>query len=134
MPDWDTRLEIKVNDDVATPIDQFQATVNTPTTVIHSIEADNVGMIRQPQTATFQFTLKAIGTTVATLTRMALDGETFEIQVSERSGDDWTFQKILFRECVVTSVTPSTVTPEGVPTATVNGNILGFQGAGDFEF
>lgn len=133
MPDWQTRLEISVNGDVISPIDNFTPTFNTPTTVIHSIEADNVGMIVQPQTATFTMTLKAIGTSVAELTRMALAGEKFNIQVAEKTGTDWTFMKLLFRNCLITSANPSNVVIDGVPMATFNGIILGFTADTDIE-
>ncbi|NER81054.1 MAG: hypothetical protein F6K42_16095, partial [Leptolyngbya sp. SIO1D8] len=52
MPNWQTRLEISVDGTVLSPIDNFTPTFNTPITVINSIEADNVGAVVQPQTAT----------------------------------------------------------------------------------
>ena len=133
MPDWQTRLEVSVNGNVISPIDNFTPTFNMPTTVIHSIEADNVGTIVQPQTATFTMTLKAIGTSVAELTRMALAGEKFNIQVAEKSGTDWTFMKLLFRDCYITSANPSNIVVDGVPVATFNGIILGFTADTDIE-
>jgi hypothetical protein len=131
--DWKTRLEVAVNGEVISPIDSFTPTLNMPSTVIHSIEMDNVGAVYQPQTATFTMAVKAIGPSVAMLTKMALDGEKFNVQVAEKKGSDWTFKKMLFRECVVTSVNPSDIVIDGVPTATINGNILGFQADTDFE-
>lgn len=136
MPDplnWQSRLEISVDGTVISPIDNFTPTINTPVTVIHSIEVDNVGSIHQPQTATFSMTLKAIGPNVAELTKMALEGTKFVIQVAIKQGGDWTFNKILFRDCLITSVNPSNVVIDGVPTATVNGIILGFNADSDIE-
>lgn len=133
MPNWQTRLEISAGGTVLSPIDSFTPTLNTPTTVIHSIEADNVGAIFQPQTATFTMTLKAIGPNVAELTQMALAGEKFNIQVAEKTGTDWTFKKMLFRECLITSANPSNVVIDGVPMATFNGIILGFNADSDRE-
>jgi hypothetical protein len=115
------------------PIDSFTPTFTTPTTVIHSIEADNVGAIYQPQTATFTMTLKAIGPNVAELTKIALEGKKFNISVAEKRGTDWTFSKMLFRDCVITSANPSNVVIDGVPTATFNGIILGFTADSDRE-
>ncbi len=136
MPDelnWKTRLEVSVDSVPLSPIESFTPTVNSPVTVIHSIEADNIGAIHQPQTATFTMTLKAIGTAVADLTKMAVEGTKFEINVAEKQGQDWTFSKLLFRNCLITSANPSNVVIDGVPTATFNGIILGFQASGDRE-
>lgn len=136
MPDplnWKTRLEVTVNGKVISPIDSFTPTFTTPTTVIHSIEGDNIGAVFQPQTATFTMTLKAIGPNVAELTKMALEGEKFNISVAEKKGTDWTFKKMLFRDCLITSANPSNVVIDGVPTATFNGIILGFTADTDRE-
>jgi hypothetical protein len=133
MPEWKTRLEVSVNGKPVSPIDSFTPTFTTPTTVIHSIEGDNVGAVYQPQTATFTMTLKAIGTNVAELTKIALEGKKFNISVAEKKGTDWTFKKMLFRECVITSANPSNVVIDGVPTATFSGIILGFTEANDIE-
>jgi hypothetical protein len=136
MPDqleWQTRLEVTVDGKVISPIDSFTPTFATPKTVIHSIEADNIGAVHQPQTSTFTMSLKAIGTSVATLTQIALDGAHFSISVAEKRGTDWTFKKMLFRECLITSANPSNVVIDGVPTATFNGIILGFTAPSDRE-
>src|SRR5690349_10283627 len=106
MPDplnWKTRLEVSVAGKAISAIDSFTPTFNTQTTPIHSIEADNIGAIFHPQTATFTMTLKAIGPAVAQLTRYAIDGTTFSISVAEKKGTDWSFQKMLFRDCLITS-------------------------------
>jgi hypothetical protein len=126
-------LEISVDGKVVSPIDSFTPTFTTPTTVIHSIEADNIGAVFQPQTATFTMSLKAIGPSVAELTKMALEGKKFNISVAEHRGTDWTFSKLLFRDCVITSANPSNVVIDGAPMATFNGVILGFTGDKDQE-
>ena len=48
MPDWNTRLEIKLGNATIAPISAFTPTFNVPHTVIHSIDSDNVGYVRQP--------------------------------------------------------------------------------------
>jgi hypothetical protein len=131
--EWNTRLEITVDGKVISPIDAFTPTFTTPKTVIHSIEADNVGTIFQPQTATFTMTLKAIGPSVAELTNMAITGKEFNISVAERRGTDWAFKKLLFRSCRFTSANPSNVVIDGAPAATFNGIILGFTADSDRE-
>jgi hypothetical protein len=131
--EWNTRLEVTVDGKVVSPIDAFTPTFTTPKMVIHSIEADNVGVVVQPQTATFTMTLKAIGTAVADLTALALDNKEFQISVAERRGTDWAFKKLLFRQCRMTSANPSNVVIDGAPAATFNGIILGFTAATDRE-
>ncbi len=134
MPDWNTRLEVSLGDGtVVTPIDSFVPVISTPRTPIHSIESDNVGAVFQPRTATFTMSMKAIGSVVATLTKLALDNKKFNIQVAEKTGTDWTFKKLLFRDCLIISSNPSNVAPDGAPVASFNGIILGFGGDKDIE-
>lgn len=130
---WQTRLEVTVNGKPVSAIDSFTPTFNTQTTPIHSIEADNIGAIFHPQTATFTMTLKAIGTNVAELTRLAISGGKFDISIAEKKGTDWTFKKMLFRDCLITSANPSNVVIDGAPSATFNGIILGFTADTDLE-
>jgi hypothetical protein len=120
MPNWNTRLEIRLGDTVVAPISQFTPTFNVPHTVIHSIEADNVGYVRQPQTFTFTMTVQAIGTVVADLTELAVKGQQFEITVAEKQGTDWAFQALMFKECIITSANPSNVVIDGAPSASFN--------------
>ncbi|RJL35435.1 hypothetical protein [Bailinhaonella thermotolerans] len=117
MPDWNTRLEIRLGNTVIAPISQFTPTFNVPHTVIHSIEQDNLGYVRQPQTFTFTMTVQAIGTAVADLTELAVKGKEFEITVAEKKGTDWTFKALKFSRCVITSANPSNVVIDGAPSA-----------------
>jgi hypothetical protein len=120
MPDWNTRLVVQLGNNVITPIDQFTPTFNTPHTVLHSIEGDNVGYVRQPFTFTFTMTVKANATVVADLTELAVNGQEFDISVAEGNGHDWAFNKIMFSRCLITSTNPSNVVIDGVPTASFN--------------
>jgi hypothetical protein len=120
MPDWNTRLEVKLGDNTITPIDNFTPTFNVPHTVIHSIEADNVGFVRQPFTFTFTMTVRAIGTAVADLTELAVNGQEFAIAVAEKKGTDWAFKSIKFSRCIITSANPSNVVIDGAPAASFN--------------
>ena len=120
MPDWNTRLEIRLGSTIIAPISQFTPTFNSPHTVIHSIEADNVGYVRQPQTFTFTMTVQAIGTAVADLTELAITGQEFEITVAEKKGTDWAFKALKFARCLITSANPSNVVIDGAPTASFN--------------
>ena len=136
MPDplnWQTRLEVSVAGKPISAIDSFTPTFTTQMTPIHSIEADNIGAISHPQTATFTMALKAIGPAVADLTKLALEGKRFDIQVAEKKGEDWTFKKMLFRDCLITSANPSNVVIDGAPAANFNGIILGFTADTDLE-
>ena len=131
---WKTRLEIHANGTKISAVESFTPTFNTQVTPIHSIEADNIGAVFHPQAATFSLTLKAIGPAVAELTRLALEGTKFGIMLAESGdGKDWTFNKMLFRDCLITSANPSNVVIDGAPTATFSGIILGFRGEKDRE-
>jgi hypothetical protein len=130
---WKTRLEINVDGKPVSAIDSFTPTFNTQVTPIHSIEADNIGAVFHPQTATFTMTLKAIGPNVAAMTALAIAGKKFNISLAEKVGTDWSFKSMLFRDCLITSANPSNVVVDGVPAATFNGIILGFTAATDIE-
>jgi hypothetical protein len=133
MPDWNSRLEVSVDGTPLVAVESVTPTYTTPVTPIHSIEADNIGALYHPQTATFTMTVKAIGASVLTLTQLAIAGTKFKIQLAEKTGTDWTFKKLLFRDCIITSVNPSNVVMDGVPVATVSGIILGFNASTDIE-
>ena len=122
MPDavkWDTRLTVMLGTTPVTPIDSFNPTFNSPVQPLHSLEADNVAHIVQPEAFTFTMAVKAIGPVVAKLTAMALAHTGFNIGVQEARGTDWTFQQIAFNDCYITSVA-STIVIDGVPTTTFN--------------
>ena len=120
MPDWNTRLEVKVGPATVSPIDNFTPTFNTPHTVVHSVEADNVGYVRQPFTFTFTMTVRAIASVVAELSEMALNGTEFDVAVAEKQGTDWAFKSITLSRCVITSANPSNVVVDGAPAASFN--------------
>ncbi|MEU9347849.1 hypothetical protein AB0D74_42305 [Streptomyces sp. NPDC048278] len=117
MADWNTRLEVKLGDSTITPISTFTPTFNAPHTVLHSVEADNVGFVRQPATFTFTMGVPAVATAVADLTQLATEGTEFQIIVAEKQGTDWAFNSMKFARCVVTSANPSNVVIDGVPQA-----------------
>jgi hypothetical protein len=117
MPDWNTRLEVKLGDSTITPISSFTPTFNVPHTVLHSIEADNVGFVRQPFTFTFTMAVPAVAAAVADLTELAAIGQEFAVVVAEKKGTDWAFNSMKFARCVVTSANPSNVVIDGVPQA-----------------
>ncbi len=134
MPDWNTRLAVTVQSKdgslpptIVTPIESFTPTYTSPVTPIHSIEADNVGALVHPQTATFTMTVKAIGNSVAQLTKLAISATKFQISLAEQRGTDWSFQQLVFDDCLITSVNPSNVVMDGVPIATFSGIVLGFS-------
>lgn len=117
MPDWNTRLEVKLGDKTITPITSFSPTFTLNHTVIHSLESDNVGVVRQPQTFTFTMAVPANATAVADLTELALTGGEFQVAVAENTGTDWAFKSLKFQRCLVTSAAPSNVGTDGVPQA-----------------
>ncbi|ATL67464.1 hypothetical protein [Nocardia terpenica] len=118
MPSWNTRLEVRLGSTVISPISQFTPTFTVPHQVVHSVEDDNLGYVRQPQTFTFTMTVQAFATVVAELTQLAVAGKEFDIAVAERTGTDWSFKALKFGRCVITSANPSNVVIDGVPQAT----------------
>ncbi|HLG76400.1 MAG TPA: hypothetical protein VKX46_08290 [Ktedonobacteraceae bacterium] len=118
MPNWDTRLEVSVGGQTITPITAFTPTFSTPRTVIHSLEATNVGFVRGPFTFSFTITVPAIGSAVANLTDLALKGTSFDLTIAEKQGTDWTFNRLLFANCVITQAQPGSITVSDVPSAT----------------
>jgi hypothetical protein len=140
MPDWNTRLVVSVNNITVTPIESFTPTYTTPVTPIHSIEADNVGAIVHPQTATFTMTVKALAktpgvqsTNAADLAGLAIAGTKFNILLQHNQGTDWAFASLQFRDCIITSANPSNAVMDGVPIATFSGMILGFVKPDDIK-
>lgn len=145
MPNWTSRLEVQVNSVTLTPITSFTTTFVSAITQIHSIEADNVGVIKKPQTMTFKMTVPALGpdqtsphSTAASLYQLAIAGTAFDVALSVASGPDWVFKQLLFRGCFITSANPSDVTVgttsgqlDTVPVATFSGVVTDFAAAAD---
>ena len=126
MADWkDTRLVVSYNDgkgDVEiSPIDAFTPTFSLNAEALHSIEKSHTGVVYTPQSLTFSMTVKAIGDVAGRLTKLALDGELFDIALLEHTGDDWAFSSFVLRDCLITSATPTTATVSGAPAATFSG-------------
>jgi hypothetical protein len=117
MPDWNTRLEVKLGDATITPITSFSPTFAMAHVPLHSLEADNVGVVRQPGTITFTMQVPANAAAVADLTELALTGGEFSIVVSEKEGTDWAFKSMKFQRCIVTSAAPSNIVIDNVPQA-----------------
>jgi hypothetical protein len=145
MPNWTSRLEVQVNSVTLTPITSFTTTFASAITQIHSIEADNVGVIKKPQTVTFTMTVPAVGpdqttphSTAAALYQLAIAGTSFDVALSVASGTDWVFKQLLFRSCFITSANPSNVTVgtqsgqlDTVPVATFSGIVTDFAASAD---
>jgi len=138
MPNWTSRLEVQVGNITLTPITSFTTTFASSVTQIHSIEADNVGVIKKPQTMTFTMTVPAIGTdptkeNAAALYQLAVSGTAFDVALTVASGNDWSYKSLLFSGCYITSANPSNVTVgttsgqlDTVPVATFSGIVTSF--------
>lgn len=121
---WNTKLAVAIQGVIISPIESFTPTFNTGHRVQHSLEADNVGIVTQAQTFTFSITVRAVGTAVAALTQLAMNGTEFQIVVTEQTGKDWTFNQIAFNHCYFTSAAPSNLTLDDSPTANFSGVCL----------
>lgn len=126
---WNTKLAVLVNGALVSPIESFSPTLNVGHRVQHSLETDNVGIVTQAQTFTFTMTIRAVGAAVATLTLLAMNGTSFAIVLTEQKGSDWTFKSVAFNNCYFTSVSPSNVTLDDLPTATFSGVCLDVEPA-----
>jgi hypothetical protein len=125
MPEWNTRLAVQYTKGTETitvsPIDSFSPSFSMNIEPLHSVEASHIGAIFSPPSMNFTMTVKAIGDVVGRLTKLALDGELFDIALLEQSGDDWSFSSFVLRNCLITSATPTTATISGAPAATFSG-------------
>jgi hypothetical protein len=142
---WTSRLQVQVNNKLLTPITSFTTTFTSSVTQIHSIEADNVGVVIKPKTMTFKMVVPAMfgapdptGPNAAALYKLAIDGTSFDVALAVQSGNDWVFSQLLFRGCYITSANPSDVqvgtTPgqlDTVPVATFIGIVTDFAGDKD---
>lgn len=126
MPEWKTRLAVSYieggNAVTISPIDSYTPTFSLNAEALHSIEQTHIGVIYQPQAMSFSMTVKAIGNVAAQLTSLSLEGKTFDIVLQETDdGDDWSFKKIVMKNCIITSASPSPATISGAPAATFSG-------------
>ena len=125
MPEWNSRLAVQYTKGTETvsisPIDSFSPSFSMNIEPLHSVEASHLGAIFSPPSMNFTMTVKAIGDVVGRLTKLALDGELFDITLLEQTGDDWTFESFVLRNCLITSATPTTATISGAPAATFSG-------------
>jgi hypothetical protein len=118
MPDWNTKLAVKLGTDPVTPVTSFNPTITSAQTPLHSIEADNVGSVQGTTQYTFVLTLPANSPAVAKLTTNAIRRTPFTLSVVEDSGSDWAFKSMTFEGCQVTQSGPSNIQVGGVPQAT----------------
>jgi hypothetical protein len=126
MPDWNTRLVVQVTSDGATPpditpIDQFTPTFSIPAEALHSVEKTHIGVVYAPKSITFSLTVRAIGGAVGRLTKLALNGDRFNVLLQQQEGNDWSFSSIVLTDCIITSAQPGAATVSGAPSATFTG-------------
>lgn len=126
MPEWKTRLAVSYIENGTTvtisPIDSYTPTFSLNAEVMHSIEQTHIGVIYSPQNMSFSMTVKAIGNVAGGLTALALEGKKFDILLQENDGgDDWSFRKIVMKDCIITSASPSNAMISGAPSATFSG-------------
>lgn len=129
MPDWRTRLAVSYqegeNTVQITPIDAFTPSFTLSSEALHSIEQTHVGVIYTPQAMSFSMTVRAIGDVAGKLTALAFAGTRFNVVLQVLDGGDWAFKSLVMSDCIITSASPSAVTPSGAPTATFSGFSLG---------
>lgn len=136
MPNWKSKMFVKITDDVGTetltPIVDINPVINTPHTPEHSLEDDNVGVTKGNDTFTFSLTVKALrsettGTNpVKRITELQTKHKMFQIvmlerQISGGDGKDWAFtSSLVLDECYVNQSNPTRATLNASPVATFN--------------
>jgi hypothetical protein len=125
MPEWRTRLAVKVTADkqtqYVTPIDSFTPTLAMNAEVLHSLEKTHIGVVYNPVNVTFNMSVRATGPATAQLTVLAMKGTEFDLVLQEEEGTDWSFDTIVLAKCTITSVAPTNAVVSGVPMATFSG-------------
>jgi hypothetical protein len=126
MPDWKTRLAVSYTESGGSPqeispIDAFTPSFSFATEVCHSLQATHLGLIFSPDNISFSMTVKAMGDVAAKLTALAIARKRFNVTLQEKSGDDWSFAKLILSDCIITSATPTAATISGAPSATFSG-------------
>jgi hypothetical protein len=123
--EWKTRLAVQYTKGTETilisPIDSFSPSFSLNVEALHSVEQTHIGAVYAPVAMNFTMTVKAIGDVAGRLTKLALDGELFNLALLEQSGDDWSFSSFVLTDCLITSATPTTATISGAPAATFSG-------------
>jgi hypothetical protein len=126
MPDWNSRLAVSWQDTGGVhkivPVESYIPSFTLNAEVLHSIEETHIGVVYSPKSMTFSLSVKAIGDSAAQLTALALAGQRFDLILQETDqGNDWSFSKIVMRDCVLTAATPTNATISGAPSATFSG-------------
>ena len=124
MPDWKSRLVVSWQDSQdhkLVPVDSFAPQFSLGAEVLHSIEDTHIGVVYSPKSMTFSISVKAIGSSAAELTALAMAGMRFNLLLQETDdGHDWSFKRMVLTDCVITSAAQN-VTVSGAPAATFSG-------------
>ena len=116
MPDWNTRLEVRLGDAVVAPISQFTPTFNVPAHR-HPLDRGRQRRLRAAAADLHVHDDRAGDRHVRRRPHRAgaSTGQEFEITVAEKKGTDWAFKALKFTRCVITSANPSNVVIDGAP-------------------
>jgi len=82
-----------------TPFESFNPSFSTPYDVIPSIEPENAGYVQKPKTFTFTMVIETIGTAEVGLTKMAMEGNDFQIVVTKYEVNDRVFKSVALNRC-----------------------------------
>lgn len=137
---WKSKMFISVLSEDGTqllsPILEINPTFNTPHNRVHSLEADNVGIVKTNDEFGLSLTVNALRDETAgtnpskLLTLLQLNHTKFQIVMIERQtvaseGSEWAFDDILFEDVYVNNSTPTRGTINGAPVAVFNCVALG---------
>jgi hypothetical protein len=118
---WNSRLLVTFTPTnssgaIISPINNFNATVQTPHDIIDSIDGDNLGYSVGNRRINLDFEVTALNKVVfRRIVECAIKGAEFSITLGHPTGAsaDWFVDTIVFDRCVVTDTTPVTISNDG---------------------
>jgi hypothetical protein len=120
-----------------TPINNFNATIQTPHDVIDSVDGDNLGYSVGNKRLNLDFEVTALNKAIfREIVKCAVKGAEFSISIGYASGAsaDWYVDTILFDRCVITDTTPINISNDGkAPTMKITGIALNVSMGNDIE-
>jgi len=129
---WNTRLAVSFKPSgaasvIISPINAFEFNFEKNISVIHSIDAHNIGVSHGNPGYTLNFEVPALNVAVfRKIIDVAVKGAEFSIGLATGNGmpDDWVLDSIEFKDCYVNSASQSADNSGGAPVLKISGICL----------
>jgi len=118
------------------PINNMSKTIETPSDIIDSIDAANLGRSRGNPRFTFDFEVQALNFAVfRKIYTCALRGDSFNVVMATLTGSDdsWFIDSVEFVDCSITSTVDTIDNSNKVPTIKFQANALGVSASNNGE-